>query len=742
MSNLLVEVEPSQSSFFAGEDFHCIITFTNTLVPTPQTQPLPSIPAFGNGQQHLYPEDGYNGTSSPRRAVSFAAPQVERSLGAAGPSSHLASSSISSNSSSGGAWGVKAHNKSKSVDVKTFARQNQLASTFDEGSPEGEGGGDEGYYRRQRAEAEEEEGTRMNEGDEGSEWWFTQLPPRRSLIGKAKPPEAPMAAPAPGQATPGKRKHMRSKTLHTNIDHNATSAGLGMGYPQTPTSAGAKNGQHQPSLYHRLDAMALEQQQQQLQQSPSGSPLSSRQPSSSLRRPSNPIAASHPHGRKKSVAQVQAEDLVATFELDRQSQQPSPSDANSPTQSLTPTTPRDSFDLRQGSGSSRPGAFYNLGENNTMESVLREDFSNWAKTRDHGRRDSISSIASSSAPGPNTPKALRAPNSSSPLFSTGQTAPGTESLLWSFAQFGGSFEINESLVKPGEFEEVKRKLAGGSSVNGPGSGIPSTPVGGGDLASETSAEMSRDGWGTYLRGMLLRSAPPSSSRSIHRRTGSTLIDTREKTIASRSIPVFCTPPSIVAVDLNLAPGESRSCKSSPIVLFSSISPFDLADLYGAADSFRIPLPPDLPPSYMGKSFSFTYTLTLGTNRLVKSKKGGGRGGGGGNEQKSRLVRIPLRIYNLVSVTGVTAFFDLTNPVVNLRDEAVVKPVEVGAGFGDGNGSAIGRRDSVTRRERAAALRGESNEDRVEINLLTDRRIRRKREGAGDIYSRPAGFVPR
>lgn len=104
---------------------------------------------------------------------------------------------------------------------------------------------------------------------------------------------------------------------------------------------------------------------------------------------------------------------------------------------------------------------------------------------------------------------------------------------------------------------------------------------------------------------------------------------------------------------------------------------------------------------MGKSFSFTYTLTLGTNRLVKSKRGGGV-----TEQKSRLVRIPLRVYNLVSVTGVTAFFDLTNPVVNLKDEAVVKAVEAGRGFGDIDAKGLIRRDSVTRRERAAVLNGE------------------------------------
>lgn len=571
MSNLQVEVEPSQSSFFAGEDFHCIITFTNTLLPTPQTQPLPSISAFENGngdsQHHLYPRAVSSAAAAPSHLHSDASGSSSYLAPLPGPSTSLAK---------GGAWSTtKSHHaKSKSVDVKTFARQNQLASNYDEGNAEGEGGGDEGYYRRQRAEAEEEEGARtLQETDEGAEWWHMQLPPRKDLVGKGRQHVSPeiMMGP-PTRSTPAKKKHARSQTLSTGYNHATPQRGLGMGYPQTPTSTGS-NGQHHPSLHHQLDAMALEQQhfqqqQQQMLQTPGSSPLSSRNPSSSMRRPSNPIAASHPHGRKKSVAQVQAEDLVATFELDKQgSQQPSPSEGNTPTQTMTPTTPRDSLDLRQGSSSNssgnRPGAFYNLGENNTMESVLREDFSNWARTRENGRRDSVSSVASSSvAAGAVTPKPQRSGQPSpSPLFSTGQTAPGTESLLWSFAQFGGSFEINEALVKPGEYEEVKRKLAGGGTVNGPASSVPSTPVGGGEWGSEASAaERSKDGWGSYLRGMLLRNAPPSSARASHRRTGSTLVDTREKTMASRSIPIFCTPPSIVAVDLNLAPGESRSCE--------------------------------------------------------------------------------------------------------------------------------------------------------------------------------------
>lgn len=41
------------------------------------------------------------------------------------------------------------------------------------------------------------------------------------------------------------------------------------------------------------------------------------------------------------------------------------------------------------------------------------------------------------------------------------------------------------------------------------------------------------------------------------------------------------------------------------------------------------------------------------------------------KQHSRLIRIPVRIYNHVSVTGVRPFYDLTNPIIWTQDEAKI-----------------------------------------------------------------------
>lgn len=76
------------------------------------------------------------------------------------------------------------------------------------------------------------------------------------------------------------------------------------------------------------------------------------------------------------------------------------------------------------------------------------------------------------------------------------------------------------------------------------------------------------------------------------------------------------------------------------------------------------LPGDLPPSFRGKAINFQYTLMVGTNRAPNHALGEVK-------QHSRLIRIPVRIYNHVSVTGVRPFYDLTNPIIWSVDEAKI-----------------------------------------------------------------------
>ena len=82
------------------------------------------------------------------------------------------------------------------------------------------------------------------------------------------------------------------------------------------------------------------------------------------------------------------------------------------------------------------------------------------------------------------------------------------------------------------------------------------------------------------------------------------------------------------------------------------------------DNFSLQLPGDLPPSFRGKAINFNYTLMVGTNRSPNLSLGE-------SKQSSRLIRIPVRIYNHVSITGVRPFYDLTNPIIWSVDEAKI-----------------------------------------------------------------------
>lgn len=101
-------------------------------------------------------------------------------------------------------------------------------------------------------------------------------------------------------------------------------------------------------------------------------------------------------------------------------------------------------------------------------------------------------------------------------------------------------------------------------------------------------------------------------------------------------------------------------------------------------SYELPLPSDLPPSHRGKSIRFNYNLIISTQR-------------GTPNRPSHTVQLPFRVFNHISGThffhvdcedccylvdphasiedGSRPIYDLMNPVVMYRDEAVVKAVE-------------------------------------------------------------------
>ncbi|RCH84109.1 hypothetical protein CU098_005804, partial [Rhizopus stolonifer] len=100
---------------------------------------------------------------------------------------------------------------------------------------------------------------------------------------------------------------------------------------------------------------------------------------------------------------------------------------------------------------------------------------------------------------------------------------------------------------------------------------------------------------------------------------------------TRTLPVFSTPPSILFVDLDLAPGETKKF------------------------SYKIQLPHDIPPSHRGKAIRFNYYLVVGTQST---------------KQPGQVVQIRFRVLNHVSENGSRPIYDLMNPVVRYKDEAM------------------------------------------------------------------------
>jgi hypothetical protein len=121
-----------------------------------------------------------------------------------------------------------------------------------------------------------------------------------------------------------------------------------------------------------------------------------------------------------------------------------------------------------------------------------------------------------------------------------------------------------------------------------------------------------------------------------------------------SLPVLDVQSAMLAVDLELAPGEERSCKSSrPLFSFQSPKP-------PSSDTYTITLPSHLPPTHRGRSMKFAYEFIVGTCRAgvspsssssrpsPSSPSGSSRSKVVGRGGVSKVMRMPIRLYNHVT----------------------------------------------------------------------------------------------
>ncbi|PNH75660.1 hypothetical protein VD0001_g1936 [Verticillium dahliae] len=203
-----------------------------------------------------------------------------------------------------------------------------------------------------------------------------------------------------------------------------------------------------------------------------------------------------------------------------------------------------------------------------------------------------------------------------------QQPKGPETIMMAYAQVQGSFTLDGSLINLAPFEQVKRKAVLGGQ-------------GGGVIGVETSSRRDSGllrsfGWGSISSslGDLLGTGELSSMKDMR------------GIASSKSVPLLSTPQSILFVDMQLAPGESK------------------------AFEYAFQLPRGLPPSHKGKAVKISYTLVIGTQRA-----------GGTKEQQIRKVEVPFRVLGGVNSHGEILGYDLMNPYVILRDQAIITPLD-------------------------------------------------------------------
>ncbi|KAG1809812.1 Rgp1-domain-containing protein [Suillus plorans] len=231
----------------------------------------------------------------------------------------------------------------------------------------------------------------------------------------------------------------------------------------------------------------------------------------------------------------------------------------------------------------------------------------------------------------------------------------TALLLYSYAQLSGTAHIlpqsTPAALSNLRAHLLKKPVLGGGSM---------------DIAS-TRRSHSRS---TSLTGSLLSLLSPSSYTPTLGRSRAPSLSSQSDTSPANvglglsvgaanpveegeeemPLPVFEVQPAMLAVDLALGPGESRTY------------------------TYTLPLPSSLPPTFKGRMIRFSYELTVGTCRRGDSGEAPSTG-----VTVSRVMKVPIRVYNWVSVSKPQSPYDLLLPV---RKHDGGKVIELGSACGD------------------------------------------------------------
>ncbi|KAG2036195.1 Rgp1-domain-containing protein [Suillus americanus] len=220
--------------------------------------------------------------------------------------------------------------------------------------------------------------------------------------------------------------------------------------------------------------------------------------------------------------------------------------------------------------------------------------------------------------------------------------PNSTLLLYSYAQLSGTAYIlpqtTPAALSNLRAHLLKRPVLGGGSMD-----IARTRRPHSRSTSLTGSLLSLISPSSYSPSVGRSRAPSLTSQSDASSTGVGLglglsvgaanpVEGEEEEVP---LPVFEVQPAMLAVDLALSPGESRTY------------------------TYTLPLPSTLPPTFRGRMIRFSYELVVGTCRRGDSSEGTATSVG---VTVSRVMKVPIRVYNWVSVSRPQRPYDLLLPV--------------------------------------------------------------------------------
>ncbi|TFK38749.1 Rgp1-domain-containing protein [Crucibulum laeve] len=455
------------------------------------------------------------------------------------------------------------------------------------------------------------------------------VPPRKGLIGKPKPPTGAEQLP---ELIEQRRKRLLAKSLSVTIAPHELEGQMAEGTLAKSASFA------QPAF-----------------EDVRSSPTSPHVPSPLARRQALTLASDHPHARKQSV-------LDGQYSLDVLSPTTS-----GPSVFYSPSSSTSTFSLALD-----PIAEGTLSPYASTPSILSPTIETPPTSTFGPSAPASNSVYAYPPPAPRSearrplqiglghpPRGLTPPKTA---FSSTFSQPNAELILYSYAQLMGTVTISAipgALATPEQTSTLnavraallKRSAIGGGSMDITSS-LHQPPASAQPRPRPTHSRSS-----SFSSGIMSLLSPNSAPASAKWRSASSLTSPASgKFLGSAGLPLpdveidpetplptFEVQPAMLAVDLALLPGESRSY------------------------TYTLPLPDNLPPTFKGKSLKLSYELVVGTCRAGSSN---GTAPAGTNSI-SRVMKVPIRVYNHVSVGRPSRPYDLLWPVSKTKDRATV-----------------------------------------------------------------------